>query len=91
VAAFTGQPDLYLEAKPAQTVAYQIPAYNNPVSYGWSGNSDGLVLNPVTGQVNGTPNATGTYTMNVTVTGSTVGLPAGQQNVIKYVLEIDVH
>ena len=91
VAAFTGQPDLYLEAKPAQAVAYQIPAFNSPVSYAWSGNSDGLVLNPITGQVTGTPNTTGTFTLNVTVTGSTVGLPAGQQNVVKYVLEIDAH
>ena len=46
VAAFPGQPDLYLEATQGQPVSYQIPAYNNPISYSWSGNADGLVLEP---------------------------------------------
>ena len=91
VAAFLGQPDLFIEAHATKSVSYQIPAYNNPVSYSWSGNSDGLTLNPATGLISGTPAATGKYTLNVTVNGSTAGLPNGQQNVVKYAVELDVN
>jgi len=85
VAAFLGQPDLFLEARTGQTVAWQIPAYNNPVAYAWSGGEpDGLFLNPATGLISGTPTQSGTYPVNVTVTGV-----AGQP--LQYALQIDVH
>lgn len=90
LAAFTGEPDLFLEAHVGQPVNYWIPAYNNPQSYAWTGNSDGLVLNPTTGKVTGTPTSTGSYTVSVTVNGTAGALP-GQQNTIKYTLQIDVH
>ena len=85
VAAFLGEPDLFLEATVGQPVAYQIPAYNNPTSYNWTGSSsDGLSLNSITGVISGIPASAGTYTLNISVSQ---GLP-GQQT--KYVLEIDV-
>jgi phospholipase C len=85
VAAFLGQPDLFLEVSAGQPVNYQIPAYNNPQSYSWTGNSDGLSLNSNSGVITGTPASTGSYTLTITVAG---GLP-GQQ--LKYILQIDVH
>ena len=85
VAAFLGQPDLFLEVSAGQPVNYQIPAYNNPQSYSWTGNSDGLSLNSNSGVITGTPASTGSYTLTITVDG---GLP-GQQ--LKYILQIDVH
>jgi len=102
VAAFAGQPDLFLETAYNQPVSswqngqqvpyYQIPAYNSPVSYSWSGsNSDGLNLNTATGQIYGTPVNRGSFQLTVTVTGSTTGLPNGAVNNVKYLLQIDVH
>jgi phospholipase C len=91
VAAFLGEPDLFLEANTTHAVSFQVPAYNTPTSYRWSGNSDGLTLNPSTGLITGAPAATGKYKLNVFVNGSTAGLPVGRPNVVKYVLEIDAH
>jgi len=92
VAAFAGQPDLFLETTVNENVNYTIPAFFpagiTPVSFAWSGNSDGLLLDSITGLIYGTPASTGTYTVNVTVTGTPGPLP-GQQNIIKYVLQID--
>ena len=82
VAAFLGQPDLYLELKSGQTVSYPVPAYNNPTAYSWTGSTDGLTLNPSTGVISGTPAGTGTYTATITVTGTYT---------VKYTLQIDVH
>jgi len=92
IAAFTGEPDLFIEAAANNPVSYQVPAYNNPTAYSISaGNSNGLTINPSTGLVSGTPASSGSSTFTVTVNGSTAGLPAGQQNVIKYTVQLDVH
>ena len=37
VAAFTGQPDLFLTATSGVAFSYQIPAYNRPTLYTWTG------------------------------------------------------
>jgi len=69
-----------------------VPAYNNPVTYAISaGNANGLIINPNTGVISGTPASSGSSTFTVTVNGSTAGLPPGQQNVIKYTVQLDVH
>ena len=86
VAAFLGEPDLFLEATVGQPVSYQIPAYNNPISLQLDRLQLGRpVLNTITGVISGTPTGAGTYKL-MSVNGSS-GLP-GQQT--KYVLEIDV-
>jgi len=84
IAAFSSQPDLYLEATHGRAVSYQIPAYNTPTSYAASlGN--GLSLNTSTGLITGTPTNVGTTLVPVTVPG------AGAQGTLHYQLEIDVH
>ncbi|HEX4084998.1 MAG TPA: choice-of-anchor tandem repeat GloVer-containing protein [Chthoniobacteraceae bacterium] len=46
--------------------AYQIAATNNPASYSASGLPGGLDIDPATGEIYGTPEATGTSTVTVT-------------------------
>ena len=93
VAAFQGEPDLFVEATAGAWVNYQVPAYNSPVSYAVTSGTlpHNLTLNPTTGQITGIPSSAGTTTVTVTVTGSTVGLQPGQQNTLTYKVQIDVH
>ena len=86
VAAFLGQPDLFLESKMGQQVSYQVPAYNNPNTYSWTGNTDGLTMSS-SGLITGTPISTGSYTATISVTSKS-GLAGA---VVKYTLQIDVH
>jgi phospholipase C len=86
VAAFLGQPDLFLELKAGQSVSYQVPAYNNPNTFSWGGNTDGLTMSS-SGLITGTPNSTGSYTATISVTSKS-GLAGA---VVKYTIQIDVH
>jgi hypothetical protein len=86
VAAFAGEPDLFLEATHGQPVSYQIQAYNSPIGYAASAAlPTGLSLNHLTGQITGTPANIGTSLVIITVTGATPG------NNVTYELEIDVN
>ena len=91
VAAFTGQPDLFVAAQVGQRVFYHVPAYNNPELYTLSGNLDGLTINASRGIITGTPQTTGRFYARVTVYGAAPGVPAGQNsNTINYLLALDV-
>jgi len=50
---------------------YPITATGLPTSYTATGLPPGLTLNPLTGEINGTPTASGTYTVTITATNST--------------------
>jgi len=50
--------------------SYTITASSSPTSYGASGLPTGLVLNPSTGAITGTPTASGTYTVALSATNS---------------------
>lgn len=93
VAAFLGQPDLFIEAKAGQAVSYEVPAYNNPQSYTVTGGKlpNGLALDAKTGWITGTPSGRGGSKLYVTVHGSNANLPLGQQNVINYLVQVDVN
>ncbi len=91
VAAFTGQPNLFVAAQVGQRVFYHVPAYNNPELYTLSGNLDGLTINASRGIITGTPQTTGRFYARVTVYGAAPGVPAGQNsNTINYLLALDV-
>jgi hypothetical protein len=49
---------------------YPITATGSPTSYTATGLPPGLTLNPLTGEINGTPTASGTYTVTITATNS---------------------
>jgi hypothetical protein len=84
VAAFSGQPDLFIEAKAGSPVSYQIPAYNSPTSY-LGGLGQGLTLNPQTGLVTGTPPTSGSQQYIVVVPGQ------NQLNTLRYLVQVDVN
>ena len=50
VAAFAGQPDLFLTATSGVAFSYQIPAYNQPTSYTWNGGNGAPVPTAVPGR-----------------------------------------
>ena len=82
VAAFLGEPDLFLEVKVGQPVTYQIPACNRPLSYQWTGPANGLVFDATTGKITGKPIQPGHFKYNIIVTGA--------DKIIQYVLQVDV-
>jgi PKD repeat protein len=51
-------------------VTYPITATGLPTSYTATGLPPGLTLNPLTGEINGTPTTPGTYTVTITATNS---------------------
>ena len=61
---------LFVTATVGKPFSYQIPATNNPASYGVSGTlPPGTVgLNTSTGLISGTPSAAGTYTVTISAT-----------------------
>ena len=92
VAAFSGQPDLFVEAKINQPVTYQVPAFNHPVKYDViRGRLQGLHLDPTTGQLTGTPRSPGSYRVSVAVTGSDFGRYPSQPNTVEYLVQVDVN
>ena len=52
-------------------VTYPITATGLPTSYTATGLPPGLTLNPLTGEINGTPTTPGTYIVTITATNST--------------------
>jgi len=92
VAAFSGQPDLFVEATVNQPVSYTIPAYNHPTLYTViRGGFRGLVLNPFTGQITGTPHTKGSYRASIRVTGTESGRYPSRPNTIEYLVQVDVN
>lgn len=57
-------------AQPGQPFTYQITARGTVTSFGATGLPPGLSVDPATGAITGTPTATGTYGVTLSVTGA---------------------
>jgi phospholipase C len=89
LAAFKGEPDLFVVGSHTAALNYWVPDYKNPSQYAVTSGAlpNGLTLDPATGLITGTPGSAGITSVIITVNDLTSGLPS----VTKYQVEFDIN